>query len=793
MEKYRKSIPVFIGIIFIGIIIWAWTSYNDLNKRISITEISIIEEQTALKIEDCFKIRITAIKQLTNQLSLLEEFNKKHFIENAKLYYKNYEGFQAINWINKSGIIKYVHPLAGNEKALNIDLHKHSDIEFRRIFLKSEKSQDINISSVINLQQGGYGIIMDSPLYINKKFSGYVNAVFNIEEFIGTSINENMSKIYNIYVLQGDNLLYCNSKHQLNESLEKNQGAIFKLHDNIFKLHITKQYNRSYSNIFINLVFIMGIVLSLSLILFTYLLMDRIALHKKATKEIYEMYKVLDTSQYEKNEIIKNNPDAICSLGINGNIISANEAFLRITEYREEEIEGENIYNLIVEEYRGEFKKVIDNILATGKPSKQNEFVFITKTKQRLNLEINTIPILKDKCVSSFWIFSRDLTEFNKLQRQVYQANKMEALGKLSNGIAHDFNNLLTGVVGYSDLILRKSFEESKVKNYANIIKNTGLKAKRLIGDLMVFSRKQKLETSIFDINKLIREEHEMLEQIICDEIELKISLDKSPCIIKGDKVKIQNVILNLIVNAKDAISGSGHILIKTEHSFNHKFINRVVNSKNMKCVKVTVSDNGSGMTKDMIDNIFDPFFTTKVKGEGTGLGLSIVYGTVKQHEGEIKVASAIGEGTDINIYIPESLTDTIRIKEKHQEEIYYGKGNVLLVDDYEESLLVTKMMLENLGYSVTISNSGEEAIKKFYKAKGDFKIIITDEIMQNLRGHEMIKILQEKQDIKTLIISGYIGENKEINDMGLILLKKPFTIEELSKQVYEIINGNGN
>ncbi|MCD6246445.1 response regulator, partial [candidate division WOR-3 bacterium] len=394
-------------------------------------------------------------------------------------------------------------------------------------------------------------------------------------------------------------------------------------------------------------------------------------------------------------------------------------------------------------------------------------------------VEFNIIPIMENSKCNYLWIFTRDLTEFYKLKDKTEQKTKMEAMGKVTGKVAHDFNNILTGIIGYSDMIINNPNGADKtIIEYAKNINRAGLSAKNLIKDLLLFSKNQKLNKEVFDLNKLIIEYTNILKGTIKKNISLKLDLDNEECIIDADKTKIESVLLNLITNAIDSIETEGIIKIKTRH--------KIENDSSY--IILTVEDNGKGIPENIINRIYEPFFSTKREGKGTGLGLSIVYGIVMQHNGSISVRSKLNKGTTFEIAIPEFKSfseNNPSISDRKKKEM----RKILLVDDDENSLDVITNMLKTLGYDVETADSAYNGLNLYKNNSDRYDLVIADYILPGMNGFEMLKDIQEiNPALKAIIVSGYINDTSFLDNNEFVILIKPFTIDELSKVIKNLL-----
>lgn len=382
-----------------------------------------------------------------------------------------------------------------------------------------------------------------------------------------------------------------------------------------------------------------------------------------------------------------------------------------------------------------------------------------------------------------------------KLEKQLLQSQKMEAIGQLAGGIAHDFNNMLSVINGYSDMLLKKIPASEPAYELIREINRAGARSADLTEQLLAFARKQTIAPKVLDLNDTVVGMLKMLQRLIGENIELLWKPDANPWKVKMDPSQINQLLANLLVNARDAIATtSGRVIIETRKAIlDEAFCEMHPDSAPGEYVALSVSDNGCGMGRETIEHIFEPFYTTKKIGQGTGLGLATVFGIVKQNNGFINVYSEPGNGSIFKIYIPRHVPDeTEKEEESELPKIIAGTETVLLVEDEEALLKFTKILLGQMGYTVLTANSPGDAIKLAEKHEGYIHILMTDVVMPEMSGRTLSEtITKERPGIKSLFMSGYTADiiaHNGILDQGIHFLEKPFTAEGLSAKLRETL-----
>ena len=385
--------------------------------------------------------------------------------------------------------------------------------------------------------------------------------------------------------------------------------------------------------------------------------------------------------------------------------------------------------------------------------------------------------------------------ELARSEGQLRQSQKMEAIGQLAGGVAHDFNNLLTAITGHSELSLRRLTPTDPLHRHIEQIKKSGERAAALTRQLLAFSRKQILQPEIIDLNQVVVNMNKMLQRLIGEDVDLLMHLAADLGKVKADPNQIEQVLLNLSINARDAMPKGGRLTIETSNvRLSEEFSRDHVSVPPGHYVMLAVSDNGCGMDAQTQAHIFEPFFTTKEVGKGTGLGLATVYGIVKQSEGTIWVYSEVGRGTTFKIYLPCTERP---VKEDGVEadnfELFQGTETVLLVEDEEVVREMATEILRDSGYHVLEAKHGHEAMKLGRQHSGTIHLMLTDVVMPQMSGRELAEQLTPlRRDMKVLYMSGYTDDaivHHGVLEEGTAFIGKPFTPSALARKVREILD----
>ena len=400
-----------------------------------------------------------------------------------------------------------------------------------------------------------------------------------------------------------------------------------------------------------------------------------------------------------------------------------------------------------------------------------------------------------DGRAASRLMINTDVTDKKKLETQLNQSQRLEAVGRLAGGVAHDFNNLLTVIIGFSELVLGSLSPQEPSHGLVQEVRDAGQRAATLTRQLLAFGRKQVLAQVVFDLNGLVSETEKMLRRLIGENIDFGTALDPALGAVKADPGQIEQVLMNLVVNARDAMPQGGRLTIETRN------VDRPRSGAPQPAellpgpyVCLTVTDTGCGMDEATKARVFEPFFTTKELGKGTGLGLATAYGIVKQSGGSIEVESTLGRGTTFRIYLPRVAPDATPARRPRSGAnlLPRGRGTVLLVEDEENVRALESLALRSSGYTVLEAGDGEDALKVSEGHAEAIDLLVTDVVMPNMNGRQLADHLAStRSDLKVLYMSGYTDDilvHHGVREAGMAFLQKPFTPSVLARKVYEVL-----
>jgi two-component system cell cycle sensor histidine kinase/response regulator CckA len=484
------------------------------------------------------------------------------------------------------------------------------------------------------------------------------------------------------------------------------------------------------------------------------------------------------------------NPEPISIATAEGRYIDVNERFLQVTGYRRSEVIGRTFLDLKFWNRAEDRARMLEVIEEHGSV-RDMEIFFHTRSGEKRSGQISAVPIdiAGQKCIITIF---KDVTEQKLLEKQLRQAQKMEAIGQLSGGIAHDFNNLLSVIIGYTELIEERLPNEDPLHRECEQIKLAGQRAASLTRQLLAFGRQQVMAPAVLDLNIIVRNVDKMLRRVIGENIQMITELAPNLGSVKADQSQIEQVLMNLAVNARDAMPDGGKLMIQTGNiDLDEDYALRHPPLVAGPYVVLAVCDTGTGMDAETQSHIFEPFFTTKEIGKGTGLGLSTVYGVVRQTGGHIWVYSELNRGTTFKIYLPQTgETAKLLTPGTRASRSLRGSETVLLVEDEDALRNLARDLLLAGGYKVLEASDANSAIKLVQNDSAPIDLMVTDVVMPGMNGCALaVHLASIRPDMKVIFMSGYTGlTHPELLTSGAPFLAKPFTRESLLRIVRSVL-----
>ena len=517
-------------------------------------------------------------------------------------------------------------------------------------------------------------------------------------------------------------------------------------------------------------------------------------------EDITEGKKTFDQSQ-RLATIVRSTGNAIISKTLDGTITTWNPAAERMYGYGAEEAIGKNITMLVPDEAKADPERTLESI-RSGNRVTNYETVRRRKDGTLIDVSVTVSPIYDEAghVVGSSAIaqdisqLKRAVAERKAMEEQFHQSQKLESIGRLAGGVAHDFNNMLNVILGYGELMLTKLQEADPLWEYTREVVEAGKRAAALTRQLLAFSRKQTLRPRVLNLNDIISNLKKMLGRLIGEDIQLATALGEDLCSVEVDPGQIEQVIMNIAVNARDAMPQGGVFTIETRNvALDERYAKEHINVEPGDYVLLAMTDNGCGMNDATQKKLFEPFFTTKEKGKGTGLGLATVYGIIKQSKGYIWVYSEPEKGTVFKIYLPCTPTPQSPTKVTAEHEEIPGSGQTILVVEDEPSLRkLCAAILTKAGYHVLAAGNGGEALLLIEEKKVRPDLIISDVVMPGMSGRVLVDRLRKTlPHIRVLFMSGYTDDaivQHGVLDSGIPFIEKPFNAKALVKKVGKLL-----
>jgi two-component system cell cycle sensor histidine kinase/response regulator CckA len=502
-------------------------------------------------------------------------------------------------------------------------------------------------------------------------------------------------------------------------------------------------------------------------------------------------------------DLFENANDMIYTRDLDGYFTSVNGMGERLTGYSREQLLGMTLEQLFSPEYLHLRAEEVLKYQGEAALAAAEELEFIRKDGTRVFVEVSSRLIYEAGRPTGVQGIARDISERKRaedqrklLEDQLLQAQKMESIGTLAGGVAHDFNNMLTAIIGNIQLVLESTPSVSPDYPMLIEIEKAATRATALTRQLLTFSRRQPIERRTIDLNATINELSQMLRRLIGEHVDVAIRLADHLAPIFADPAQIQQVVMNLAVNARDAMPGGGRLLIATrEVELDEQACRNYPWARPGRYAQLIVGDTGAGMDAELQQRIFEPFFTTKERGKGTGLGLSVVYGIIKQHEGFVQVDSAIDRGTTFTIFLPVPAV-TLDVMVPDLSPLVRGGNETILVAEDEASLrYLASTVLERLGYTVILAEDGLEAMNLFRANQSRIDLVILDLVMPRFSGRDALELMRAiRPDLRALFVTGYDDAAAQVPGLddlmaGTNLLQKPYRVDMLGLRVRELLD----
>jgi PAS domain S-box-containing protein len=521
-----------------------------------------------------------------------------------------------------------------------------------------------------------------------------------------------------------------------------------------------------------------------------------IVLNARDVSERKRADRALRESEERYRDLFDNASDLVCMAAPEGSLLYVNKAWQQGLGYGEDEIGRMQLFELVHPDSQAYYREVLERVVQ-GERLDHVELVFVPKAGTAITVEGNLSCTFKDGLPSVIRGIYRDVTERKRVEEDLRRAERMQAAGKLAGGVAHEVNNMMTGVIGFSEFLLRSLEPGDTRRADVEEIIRAGTRAADVTRQLLAFTRQQFLRPQVLNVNTVVLEMEKMLRRSLGENNVLDLKLSPEAGELRADRGQLEQVLINLVLNARDALMGHGQVTVQTARALwdevyaqRHEGVNLPLG----RYVMLAVSDTGCGMDRDVLERIFEPFFTTKPIGQGTGLGLSTVYGIVKQSGGYVWVYSEPGEGSVFKVYLPEATAGEPVESITHNPEVPVGGTETILVIEDEDIVRnLAARGLRDHGYKVVEARNGTQALQYVQRHPGTVDLVISDVVMPEMGGRELGRSLARSDpDLPVLYMSGYTGEDvvqRGLLDAGAPFQQKPFTPVGLAAKVRTMLD----
>ncbi len=749
--------------------------------RISL-ETRITAEQLKLRLESCFNARAALLRTMAgypwrSQQQILDEWSDR-----ASSLIPLHTGVQALNYVDIDGIIRVVYPVEPNRPALNANLKQNPNASVVSSIEQAADTGVVTRTDIIELLQGGKGFALYWPIFTaSGQPIGFGNGVFRVEALMTSCLPEGrLREHFAFTVIDGDAAFYGQpdllsdgaSPYEVSLQLDI-PGSPWR-----FTIAPMTAYLQATDNILEEVWPGVGIVLITLLALAL-----RVALVRQRD---------IRTREDQYRLLVENQTDLVVKVNMEGQFQYISPSYCEMFGKREDELLGKAFMPLVHEDDRELTARSLERL---HKPphTAYHEQRAMTKDGWRWLAWSNRAVLDDDGKMIGVTAVGRDVTDVKRLEERVAHSQKMRAMGELAGGITHDFNNLLQVILGNVEFLLQRGSKDAESREAMESVREVGLRAMNLTNKLATLSRQDQTRPELYDVNDFLRELEALLAHTLPASVKLAVRYSDEPLPVNADRAQIEQVLLNLCFNARDAIDTKGNISLRAaSEKLDAAGAGPGPELSPGDYVVITVEDDGHGIDAEALPRIFDPFFTTKDKETGTGLGLANSYSIVEQHEGTIAVSSTPGQGSTFSVYLPLAPAGASTAEAQPtavvSEATPDSGGLILVADDNPQLRELARRVLGAAGYEVCTAADGEEALEIYTARKNEIRLLILDLVMPEMGGQEVAAAVREMSaDVSILFVTGYVPDEtrQALNERTL---KKPYTMETFVETVRELI-----
>ncbi len=737
-------------------------------------------EQLKLRLESCFDSRAGLVRTLATYPWQSREQVVADWSERASSLLPLYSGVQALNYIDPDNVIRVIFPVAPNRAALDADLMQHPNESVKRALQRAGATGSMARTGIIDLLQGGKGFALYQPIYTAAgEPVGYVNGVFRVEALMNSCLPESrLQQNFAFVVADGDAGFFAQ-----NDPLATGPGPYavelqIAVVDAPWRLSIAPLTSYlAESDDYVDEAWIAFGVLLVALLALAF----RSVLVKQqdmaAREEVYRL-------------LVENQTDLVVKVDMQGRFEYVSPTYCEMFGKSEDELLGHQFMPLVHEDDRELTARSLERLHQPPHTAYHEQRAMTADGWRWLAWSNRAVLDDAGKPVAITAV-GRDVTDIKRLEERVARSQKMQAMGELAGGITHDFNNLLQVLIGNIEFLLIDESLDRETRKSLERVRDVGMRGINLTKKLATLSRQEMPQPELFDVNRFLAELEDLLGHTLPASVQLEVAQGDGPLQVYGDRAQLEQVLLNLCFNARDAVDSKGRIrLHASRRTVPGDGAGLDVQLAAGDYVVLTVEDDGHGIDSETLPRIFDPFFTTKGKETGLGLGLANSYSIVEQHHGAIAVESTPGKGSCFSVYLPLA-TPAAGTAESAGPAPAPGAaqagvpgGLVLVADDNPQLRELARKVLERAGYSVCTAEDGREAVRIYSERRQDIRFVILDLVMPEMGGEEAAKEIRAlSRDARILFVSGFVPDQSKAA-LNYPILKKPYTIRDLTEAI---------
>jgi two-component system cell cycle sensor histidine kinase/response regulator CckA len=797
-----RKLPILVGAVAILAAVALWQELLAHERaqiaRATESEAQFVRNRIAADMES----RILSLARMTKRWETEGPPPESQWDSDASLLVNPQRGFQSIAWVDPSFRVQWISPLKGNEAGKGFDL---SSREQERSFLQAARDRrEGMVMRSIDPSTASQAFLICVPIFQGERFGGFLIGVFQLQAWLDALL-EHVAPGYSIAVLDGKELIYLRSGDEPGDE-RLSQGTPLVARGRSWRVRVWPglelaqvrsrlPYAVLISGLLVALLFAMAIYLAQTAWLREQQLAVANSVLKREITERKQAEEALVHSEENYRSLVQNAPVGIFRVSQDGErFLTVNRALVEMLGYDSEaELEAARP-SADVFCAGAELQRFLEQHCGQ-EPLEGVEMEWKRKDGTLFTVHLTGRSVgggLGD--LKSFEVVAEDVTRRRSLEQRLRQAERMEAIGRLAGGVAHDFNNMLMIIQGSTQLLLDCLGRNDPLRRNLEDVLKAGERAASLTRQLLAFSRKQVLQPAVLDLNVLVAEAARMLPPLLGQNIEMVLSLDPALGRVKADPGQVQQIIMNLAVNARDAMPEGGELVLATK---NVALQEPIAGGHDAippgSYVMLSVSDTGHGIDADIRSHIFEPFYSTKPRDKGTGLGLATVYGIVDQSGGHIQVETELARGTSFRIYLPR-VADAVEVlrPSKVLSGSLRGSETVLVVEDDDGVRKLTREFLKISGYTVLEARNGAEAIQIPARHAGPVDLLLTDVLMPGMNGREVAQqFVSLRPETKVLFMSGYTEDaitHLGILEPGVAFIEKPFSPDELARKVRRVL-----